>query len=656
MSELLFLALVSWLVALALALLGRLLGVARGLLALGAFAAAAAAVQVLPAASASTQLPIGLGDHAIAFRLDAEALWLGLFGFLAAGVACLLGTPTQSRRGWIAGAALGLVGALGVFGLQDAVSFLIAWELMSFGGACMLLSEKLSETRDGQSTLFMLALLEVGAIALVAAMLVLAHAAGHFDFAAFPAAAATLTPALRFGIGLLLLIGFGAKLGLLPFYEWFPGAYGSGSGATGALLSGVILNAAYFALARGLTQWLPGSFALGTVVISVAVISAILSILYAFQEEDWRELLSFSSAENAAIAVAALGASLMFGAEGLHALAALAWTVALLHLAGHALAKGAMFLAADGVFKALGAYRIAQNGLLRRSPWLFGVGVVFCGMSLAAMPPQAGFVSEWFTFQTVFQGFHMPNLAGRLVLALAGTGLALTAAIAFATFVKVVGIGAQGNDSESGSRVPTPYAFASGVLGLLVLALAVGMPWWLQWLDAGVALRFGEHAPAQMRDGFLLVPLTAKFAFISPTLLVVVCPLLALIPVLLLWLTGRRHPVRRAPVWYGGFARESTRVATTALTFSNAMRVFYSFVYRPTLDVAHEHHEHEYFVRRVHFDHAVAPVFGPLLFRPLTRGVLGLAERMRPLQSGHMNTYLALVGLLLVMALLAAAL
>ena len=49
-------------------------------------------------------------------------------------------------------------------------------------------------------------------------------------------------------VGVLLLIGFGAKLGLLPFYEWFPGAYGSGSGASGAIMSGVVLNAAFFGL------------------------------------------------------------------------------------------------------------------------------------------------------------------------------------------------------------------------------------------------------------------------------------------------------------------------------------------------------------------------------------------------------------------------
>ena len=59
-------------------------------------------------------------------------------------------------------------------------------------------------------------------------------------------------------VGVLLVIGFGAKLGLLPFYEWFPGAYGAGSGASGAILSGVVLNAAFFALSRGAARLAAG--------------------------------------------------------------------------------------------------------------------------------------------------------------------------------------------------------------------------------------------------------------------------------------------------------------------------------------------------------------------------------------------------------------
>ena len=97
---------------------------------------------------------------------------------------------------------------------------------------------------------------------------------------------------------------------------------------------------------------------LGIFVIIVAVLSAILTALYAFQQEDWRTLLSFSSAENASIAVAMLGAALMFRGDGQPELASLAWTVSLLHLAGHALAKGGLFLAADGVYRATGRYAI----------------------------------------------------------------------------------------------------------------------------------------------------------------------------------------------------------------------------------------------------------------------------------------------------------
>lgn len=660
MNTLIAFALSCWLLALLLALIGCLLRPARWLLALGAATMVACALTALPELTPPIAMALGPAAHGSVFQMDAQALWLAGFGYAVAAIACLLGTPSRGARGWIAGVAIAMIGALGVFGLHDTASFLIAWELMRLGGACLLLSEKLGGESFGEANLFMLGLLEVGAVALLAAFLILGHVGGSFDFSVFPSAAATLSSWSRAGVGVLLLIGFGAKLGLLPFYEWFPGAYGSGSGASGALLSGVILNAAYFALARGLVQWLPAGSALGTIVIAVAIASAILAILYAFQEEDWRELLGFSSAENASIAVAMLGTSLLFRNAGLSALAGLAWIVALLHLAGHALAKGALFCAADGVFHASGDYHIAQRGLFKRSPWWFSVGVVFAGMSLAAMPPQAGFVSEWFAFQTVFQGFHLPGMTGRLVLSLAGAGLALTAAIAFATFVKLVGIGAQGDGESKGESVPHEHALASGLLGIAVLALAIGMPWWLRALDQGALSLFGTHVAAAMHEGPILIPpilsqSSGKFAFISPTLLVIVCPLLAILPALLLWRSLRRYKPRRAPVWYGGMGRESPRVATTALTFSNAMRVFYSFVYRPTLDVAHEHREREYFVHRLRFNHAVAPLFGPLLFRPLIRVTIALAVRLRTLQSGHMNRYLALIGLLLLVALAVAA-
>lgn len=656
MNELLGVAALLWLGAGLLGLAGRLVTMARGLLVLGCLSTLAVAVLSLPVGSGVAALPFRIGDEATRFRMTPEALWLFGFGMLPALLACGLGTPARSGRGiWVAGAAASLLGALGVCGVQDGAALLIAWELMSLGGAAMLLAERLGPEAGGPA-LFMLGLLEVGAVALLLAVLLLGRSGGSLGFDSLAGGGAALGVGMQLLVGLLLLAGFGAKLGLLPFYEWFPEAYSTGSGASGAMLSGPVLNAAFLALSRALVGWLPdrgGSYDLGMILVLVGVASAVLTILYAFQQSDWRRLLSLSSAENGSLAVVALGAALMFRGDAHPALAAMAWTVALLHLAGHALAKGAMFLTADGVFRATGSYEIRPMSLARRTSWVFGVGALFGAMSLAAMPPQAGFVSEWFLFQTVFQGFNLSGLGGRLVLALAGAALALTAAIAFATFIKAVGLGVFGGRSGPAAPVPRAVVAAVGVLGLCILLLAVGLPLWLPALSGAAVADFGSAAPSAMHDGLLLVPLTASFAFISPTKLVIAVPLLALLPTCMLLVARHATPrlkPRRVPLWAGG-AHRLARADTTALTFSNALRTFYSFVYRPTMETTRESSGRAYFVTRVKLSQNVAPLFRPTVFDPLVQAVVWLSGVSRQLQSGHLNRYLGIIGLLLVLVL-----
>ena len=251
--------------------------------------------------------------------------------------------------------------------------------------------------------------------------------------------------------------------------------------------------------------------------------------------------------------------------------------------------KAALFLTADGVFAATGSYAIRHSSAGKTGRLDVRRGRAVRAMSLAAMPPQAGFVSEWYVFQTVFQGFHLPGLAGRLVLALAGAGLALTAAVAFATFIKVFGIGLLGGGNHKPGDVglvrPRRSDCSARVFWRSRSACPRGFrPGWLHDRPNSAST-----VPQQMHDGLLLVPLTAKFAFISPSLLVIVMPLLALLPI-------GAYPSRASvecrsvatPVWYGGVRQDVARTATTALTFSNALRTFYSFIYRPTAETTRE--------------------------------------------------------------------
>ncbi|WP_150291040.1 proton-conducting transporter membrane subunit [Sphingobium estronivorans] len=658
-NELIAAAALLWIAGGVLALIG-LRPLARAALALGALAGVATAIVALPEGTGLVPLPTRLAGDSIDFQLTPSALWLMGFGLAPAALAVAICTPMRAHEGsWLFGAAMSLLGAIGVFGIQDGAGLIVAWELMSLGGGVMLMSESLGH-RSGRSILFMLGLLEIGTVAMMLGVILLGQASGHLAFAGFGAASSAMGPAMQTFIWLLLLVAFGAKLGLLPFYEWFPRAYGTGSGATGALMSGVVLNAAYFALARALTEWIPaGAGGLGIVVVLVGVASAILAALYAFQEDDWRRLLSFSSAENAALAVVTLGASIMFTADGNARLAGLAWTVSLLHLGGHALAKGCLFLTADGVRASTGNYHVRQNGVLRSAGWPLGLGALIAAGSLSAMPPTAGFVSEWYLFQTVFQGFHLATLGARLTLAIAGAGLALTAAVALATFVKLFGIGLLGARPASmpGTRVPGRTNGAVLLLGLGVLVLAIGMPWWIMALDDGVEAHFAPGVIGSMVVGWVLVPATGgpigpdhSFAFISPTTLAIAMPLLAILPLLLLYVSSRFR-VRRSAVWYGGLRPDPARAATTALSFSNAMRTFYSLIYRPQDSTQRETNGQPYFVRRLTYRHAVAPLFAKRLFGPLVMGTVGIASAARRLQSGSLNLYLALIGALLVIIL-----
>ncbi len=645
----LFAAALLWLVAATFDLFGRLrsarwLFVLAGVFALGG---------VVSALQISQPVPLATGVFAHwpwVYQPHPAALWLLLPALLPAIFAVF--SAVARPRGWVSGAALSMLGTLGILGVSDGVSLLIAWEALSLGGAVMLLSER-ATTQAGRDNLFMLSLLEVGSVALLLAVLLLGSSV---TFSSYAAQWQAMAPGIGMVVAVLWLIGFGAKLGLLPFYEWYPGAYAQGSGASGAIMSGAILNMAYFALGRALLDWLgtpPWLMMFGIGVLAVGTLTAVLAILYAFQQNDWRRLLAFSSAENAAVAVTALGVALIFRAGGQPALAELAWLIGVLHLMGHSLAKGALFFTADAVAKLQGGYQLRQSGVLRQAPWTLGTGALFAAMSLAAMPPTAGFVSEWFLFQSVFHDFTLTLDGARIALALAGAGLALTAAIALATMTKLFGVGLLGQTvAETGGaarhppRLPALSRIGILLVGLAVPALAVSLVLWLPALgDAGW---LGSSAAHQMVDGRLLVPLSAHFAFISPAALVVVMPFLALIPLLLL-ASRARFAVRRAPLWCGGEAYAARSGATTSLAFSNALRVFYSFVYRPTNTVSRQFEaDKPYFLRELRFDYAQAPVFGAWLFQPAVAVVRWLTQRLAFLQNGWMNAYLAYIGVLLV--------
>ena len=149
-----------------------------------------------------------------------------------------------------------LLGTLGVFGMQDAMSFLIAWEVMSVGGAVMILTERVSK-HTGVPVLFMLALLEVGAVAVLLALLLLGNHTGSYEFANPCEDARSGQPGGRCWSACCCSSVSAPNWACFRSTNGSPPPMARAAARLALVFSGIVLNAAFYALARGVLQWLP---------------------------------------------------------------------------------------------------------------------------------------------------------------------------------------------------------------------------------------------------------------------------------------------------------------------------------------------------------------------------------------------------------------
>ena len=122
-------------------------------------------------------------------------------------------------------------------------------------------------------------------------------------------------------------------------------------------------------------------------------------------------------------------------------------------------------------------------------------------MSLCAIPPLGGFVSEWFTFEALLQGFRMPTLLSQLLCALAAAGLAFTAGIGLLAFAKYFGFIFLGPARSKTRHGPGAETGARGLraaslwgLGFVILFLGAAAPWEIHALGSGLEASLGFNA------------------------------------------------------------------------------------------------------------------------------------------------------------------
>ncbi|MEO5954551.1 MAG: hydrogenase 4 subunit B [Nitrospiraceae bacterium] len=537
--------------------------------------------------------------------------------------------------------------------------FLIAWELMSLASYFLVVTEH--EKADVRyAGFFYLVMTHVGTAFVVLTYLILFQSSGSFSFDAFRHPEQALPEGMRTLVFLAALIGFGTKAGIVPLHVWLPYAHPAAPSHISALMSGVMIKTAIYALIRVYFDFLGGQFPWwwGFVVLLVGTLSAILGVMYALMEHDLKRLLAFHSVENIGIILLGIGAGMIFHTYGLKEFAALGLLAGLYHTINHAMFKALLFLGAGSLLYATHTRNMEEyGGLLRRMPWT-GLFFLIGAVSISALPPTNGFVSEWLVFQTLFLSFQLPALFLKLMLPIAAALLALTGVLALACFAKAFGISflalPRSAHARHAEEVPVAMRIGMGILALLCVGLGLAPMIVVPLLDRITAPLTGVLITDKVLalDGWAVAPGNVQFSSISPPMLAAMLILGGLLGLLLAFLFGGRLMTRSYKTWGCGI-NLSPRMEYTATGFVQPIKRVFSTFYQPTIKLETEFlEESRYFAKRRHFEFHIEPVFEKYLYDPVVHVFMRIADRLRILQAGSLHLYLTYIFVTLVILLL----
>ena len=577
----------------------------------------------------------------------------------------------------------------------DVISFLVAWELMSIV-SYLLVNYEYEHADSSRAGYVMLAMSEGGTIAVAIAFIMIAGATGGLSFSALRSASPNVSDAVRWAIFLLSFFGFAVKAGLIPVNSWLPLAHPVAPTNVSALLSAVIVNLGIYGIVRINLDLAPATGAApGLIVLVIGSLSALIGILYATIQGEMKRLLAHSTIENMGIIAAGIGAAMVFVATGHQVVAAIALIAALYHLANHSVYKALLFIGTGAVEAGTGTRDLDRlGGIIRGMPWtsaFFLIGV----LSIAALPPFNGFVSEWLTLQTMLRSAVLSSTVIKIIFAICGALLALTAGLAVTCFVKVFATGFLGmSRSESAAEAreaPIGARTSLALLAVWCVLLGVLPTYVIPVIDRAVVPLAHESATAALVPPFFIAnaqqpenlppaflsefhDLGAQvgrdflpgrglvvlhrgearnpvvFAMSTSCMLVALATILALVFVAFRLLTRHRAFARSVP-WDGGLRHLSPGLTYTATGFSNPVRVIFAALLTPAASEESTEAVAVHFRTAIRREYTEVHIIDRFVLQPPIDILCNLAAFARRMHVGHVNAYAAyvLVAMLIVL-------
>jgi hydrogenase-4 component B len=539
---------------------------------------------VLSGHTISTTLSFHFPFGNIPFTIDALSgffiLVIAIVGFIAILYSCGYLKAYRSNSSHLFFLSVLIVFMLLVTVLQNALAFLIAWEIMSLASFFLVAFEN-EKKEVFDAAIHYLVAMHVGVVFLISAFLLLYIKTGSLEFSAFPAFFKT-GGAL---VGLLFIfffIGFGTKAGFIPFHVWLPKAHPAAPAHISGIMSAVMIKTGIYGILRILTLMGTPSRELSYFTLGIALVSALLGIIYASAQRDIKRFLAYSSIENIGIIGIGMGIGMLGLSYQNPEMAALGFAGSLFHLFNHSIFKALLFFGVGAVYQKTHSRDMEKmGGLIHTMPYT-AFFTLAGSVAICALPPFNGFIGEFILYLSMLKGIMAPNALVKTASIISIGSMAFVGAIAMIAFTKmfsVVFLGAprvkhhEDDVNKDPKKEAAPIMLV--IMGFLALeALVIG-------LFPHIIFRLVEQ-PLHILgagDGIFIIPYIGILSKISSAL----CIFFLLF---LLFYGLRRFLLKNKPVtyhstWGCGYQAPSPRMQYTGSSYVRS----FLLLMRPILNI-----------------------------------------------------------------------
>ena len=517
--------------------------------------------------------------------------------------------------------------------VQNALFFLIVWEIMSLASFFLVIFED-DKKEVLKSGIKYLIYMHISVIFIIALFALLSIKSGSYDFENYKNILID-NPSLKNIVFLFAFLGFGTKAGFVPMHNWLPDAHPSAPSHVSAVMSAVMIKTGIYGILR-VIQFIdkPTEF-IAYLMLIISVVTALYGIIYAINQKDIKKLLAYSSVENIGLIGLAMSIMLIGLLYDIRLITIVGAFACLLHILNHAVFKSLLFMGAGCIYLQTHTKDMEQlGGLIKMMPKT-AICFLFGAVAICAFPPLNGFVSEFLMYAGLFNILKISNSTLFILSIFAISALALVGTLVILAMTKVYSITFLGlprtqHAKKVDSDVSKAMIMPMGILSAFTLLIGLLSPMFSLMVPAGVFTK--ENLMGIYPDLFIV----SLFAFV----------LFITIFIFALFLITKNK--RNYETWGCGYDKGNNHIQYTASSFVSPFTSILTPLFKKIFDVKKPK---GFFPTDAHYESSVEDVEEAYIINPILKFDEKFLSKFERLQDGNIQHYI-LYGLIFLILML----